>query len=284
MKILHINQFVQADYLNDMIFHGGRTILGADYIPSHRPNYMYKSYLPKKHTLYGRGFSVYCKLDDMESDTDQTIVRQKIQDKYFDLIVYGNAHRCLDHSDIVFDAYPKNKIIFLDGEDCTYTRSEMKPKGIYFKRECYEDDALPIGFSMPKEIFTNKVVKEKEMAIITPGENWYRFENEADYYKDYQISYLGKTWKKSGWDCARHYEIIANYCMPSFSNPMSTYNLESCPPRIMIHLPKNLIMEYANRNGHKSSAEWEDYMAKIYDHTITHCTNEAMFNYMMKHI
>jgi len=45
------------------------------------------------------------------------------------------------------------------------------------------------------------------------------------------------TKKKAGWDCARHYEIIFNHCLPIFEN------IESCPKNIMTLLPKNLLFE-----------------------------------------
>ena len=40
--------------------------------------------------------------------------------------------------------------------------------------------------------------------------------NESDYYKDYQRSYFAITCKKGGWDCLRHYEILANAVSPTF--------------------------------------------------------------------
>jgi hypothetical protein len=44
----------------------------------------------------------------------------------------------------------------------------------------------------------------------------YPFENEADYYADLQTSRFGITTKRAGWDCMRHYEIMANGAVLAF--------------------------------------------------------------------
>lgn len=53
------------------------------------------------------------------------------------------------------------------------------------------------------------------MASINPhgvGKNTYIFENEEEYYNDYKKSLFAITRKKGGWDCMRHYEILACGC------------------------------------------------------------------------
>src|SRR5229473_172617 len=85
---------------------------------------------------------------------------------------------------------------------------------------------FPIQFSISEtKIVPSIPQKHKDFAFILPGEpQTYIYNKESDYYSDYQQSYFAVTCAKSGWDCMRHYEILANGCIPYF------INLEKCPP------------------------------------------------------
>jgi len=100
---------------------------------------------------------------------------------------------------------------------------------------------FPITFSIPEEkiiIKKNITNKIKILSDLIPGNlSIYIYENEKDYYNEYQISYFAKTTKKGGWDCLRHYEIIANGCIPYFPN------IEKCPEQTLILFPKDLIIK-----------------------------------------
>jgi hypothetical protein len=50
----------------------------------------------------------------------------------------------------------------------------------------------------------------------------------------YNESYFGFTTKKGGWDCMRHYEIVAAGCLPYF------HNIQYCPINTMTTWPKKL--------------------------------------------
>jgi hypothetical protein len=97
----------------------------------------------------------------------------------------------------------------------------------------------PITFSIPEsKIITTIPIKTKTVSNIIPGQlQTYIYSNEADYYNEYQQSMFAITTKKAGWDCMRHYEIIANGCIPYFPN------IELCPVMTMALLPKDLILE-----------------------------------------
>lgn len=86
----------------------------------------------------------------------------------------------------------------------------------------------PITFSIPKDkIVLSIPLKTKNCSDLIPGKiETYIYQNEEDYYKEYQSSLFAITTKKGGWDCLRHYEIMANGCIPYFPN------IEQCPPRI----------------------------------------------------
>ena len=117
----------------------------------------------------------------------------------------------------------------------------------------------PIQFSVPDcKILTSIPLKTKDCATIIP---WYQktyiYTQEDSYYKDYQRSYYAVTCKKGGWDCLRHYEILANGCIPYF------YDLDLCPDENMIFFPKELVKEAMGLRG----VGYNGYDVTI-DHTV----------------
>jgi hypothetical protein len=131
----------------------------------------------------------------------------------------------------------------------------------------------PIGFSIPEEKIVETVPeKKKVLATVIPGKlDTYIFDKEEDYYKDYQQSKYALTTKKGGWDCLRHYEILANGCIPLFSN------IDKCPSQTMTFFPKQLVID-ANSNPDK----YEYYASKLLEYTRQHLTTEKMASYILK--
>lgn len=107
------------------------------------------------------------------------------------------------------------------------------------------NEPYPIQFSISETKIVNEIPKKiKDFAFIVPGQlNTYIYDNETEYYNDYQSSYFAITTKKAGWDCLRHYEILANGCIPYFTD------LDKCPKDTMAFLPKKLIIEAMNLDG-----------------------------------
>lgn len=142
----------------------------------------------------------------------------------------------------------------------------------------------PISFSIPREkIVANIPEKTKLLATIIPGkpETYIYGNSEIDYYMDYRRSIFGMTTKKAGWDCMRHYEIMANGCIPYFPDIMN------CPIETMTTFPKNLIMEgnrlyekYARLDfGHIQQhfrTEYEDLIRRILMYVREHLTTESI--------
>jgi len=96
----------------------------------------------------------------------------------------------------------------------------------------------PITFSIPRvKVLNNIPEKKKILSSIIPGRMETYIWNEFDYYNEYRSSLFAVTTLKGGWDCMRHYEIIANGCLPYFPN------IEKCPKNTMFLLPKDLILE-----------------------------------------
>ena len=97
----------------------------------------------------------------------------------------------------------------------------------------------PISFSIPEENIVNDIPnKTKFQSNLIPGDlSTYIYKSKESYYKEYQNSLFAFTYKKGGWDCARHYEILANGCIPYFPT------IEECPKNTMFSLPRELIIE-----------------------------------------
>jgi hypothetical protein len=140
MKILFIAKGDLPDYQSDMVFHGGRSTLGADFVDCNKLWYMYKnemelhwtSRVPDNGKAYGRGFTMCGRLT--EDNVDRTNIPDKIKNHYFDKIIYGSCTRCLDHFDLVREYYDKKDVVLIDGEDDQGIRSNLLPYGVYFKR------------------------------------------------------------------------------------------------------------------------------------------------------
>jgi len=103
----------------------------------------------------------------------------------------------------------------------------------------------PIQFSIPEDRVVEKIPeKDTDFAPLIPGNfSTYNYFEESVYFHDYQRSYYALTWKKGGWDCLRHYEILASGCIPYF------VGLENCSPNTMTLLPKELILEAMHLEG-----------------------------------
>ncbi len=146
----------------------------------------------------------------------------------------------------------------------------------------------PISFSIPECKIThpkqNPYNKIHYLSPLIPNEpSTYIYNTENDYYTQYKQSYFALTFKKAGWDCLRHYEIIANSCLPLFPN------IENCPPNTMTHFPKHLCalsnaLYYKYLNNALSEdfhKEYNNLLTLFYNHLLTHMTTTAMANYLI---
>jgi hypothetical protein len=95
------------------------------------------------------------------------------------------------------------------------------------------------------------------------------------------------TIKKGGWDCMRHYEIIANGCIPYFPN------IENCPQNTMALLPKNIILEgnqlyekYKNNSINELTEydhlECNSLIQKLLDYTRHNLTTKQLASYILR--
>jgi hypothetical protein len=143
-----------------------------------------------------------------------------------------------------------------------------------------------LSYCIPDECLENIPIKKTQLfSSFTPGitRNTYKYGHtqEREYYQQYKDAYFGYTQKKGGWDCLRHYEILANRCIPIFDN------LENCPVDTLTTFPKSLVLEaqrkllpYKNNNEEK----YNIYIEKIMSHVREHCTTSATANYFLKEL
>lgn len=119
----------------------------------------------------------------------------------------------------------------------------------YFGLDKIKSSIFPLGYSLPEELYLTEVPEKKQIwAEVIPGfKETYRFSEESDYYQMYQNARFAFTWKKGGWDCLRHYEIIANGCFPIFRD------LEKCPEETLTQLQKKLLIQ-----GKKELIPWKE--------------------------
>lgn len=223
----------QGDLLEVSLLHGLRKVLGDDCVDYPRKKIMYHDFSDTpKETLHGRGFSLLT--TPIEDVKDRNIFNQK-----FDYVIYGDGHMygevpdidnvnqlsdgnvwIIDGHDLYGDA--PRKIIY-DGEEIIGTQFTN-----CFKRELIEEDdstVFPTGFGIPEERIReiNFSIKDQLYQKTAPSDSLFKktndmgggfshhiFTDEEEYYHDLSRSWFGLTCKKGGWDCLRHYEIIAS--------------------------------------------------------------------------
>jgi|SRR5579862_285691 len=144
----------------------------------------------------------------------------------------------------------------------------------------------PIQFSIPEHKIVQEIPeKDRDFAHLIPWQmHTYIYSEEDHYCKDYQRSYFAVTMKKGGWDCMRHYEILANGCIPYF------VDLDKCDKDTMFFLPRDLILEAMNLPGvsylhidHSQfdTAKYYEILNKLLEHTRKYLTTRNMAQYIL---
>ena len=248
MRVLYLTSQGE-DYLQDQILLGLRESLGAQVLDFPRKSVLYRNCPVPRRELYGRGFTVWKLLDDMELDRGD--LNRRIETGEFETLIFGNIWRQLrEFREFRARRYLRRcfrRVGFLDGEDHKRTYLPALRYGLYFKREIRLALPLPrsrrINFSIPGvKIRSNPLEKDQLFARHVQCEEAYKletirkhcrksylFQKEEDYYRDLARSQYAVTMKKMGWECQRHYEIAANHTVPCF------YRLSRKPRRCAPH-------------------------------------------------
>ncbi|MGQ9867199.1 MAG: glycosyltransferase [Pseudanabaenaceae cyanobacterium] len=229
------------DYLQDSLLLGLREVLGAGVVDYPRKEVLYQDCPRPKETLYGRGFTLWKTLPNIEVDRVQ--VEERWQRGEFTGVVFARiAHQLPWLRQWERRGWLRGRrVALLDGEDNpSFTKSQMWrgewAVGLRFplyKRE--RDDfnrgfARPIAFAIPDakirptplpktQLFAKHVQCDeayKLPAVAAHCQKRYVFTEESAYYEDIGRSQYAITMKKAGWDCMRHYEIAANGTVMAF--------------------------------------------------------------------
>ncbi|GBR77173.1 hypothetical protein NO2_1601 [Candidatus Termititenax persephonae] len=288
MRILFISHGLHPDYQNDTVFHGLKALYGKNVSENVDLWYMYSDIAtPEKAELpCSKGFTLYGNLSPrLKNIIPPREIQNRLKTHYFDYIIYGSIRHCHAYFGLVQRYYAKEKIIFIDGDDRTNVYTYFLNKGFYFKRELTTlekkpDRAIfPISFGIPKEKILKQVPPKTIMlANSIPGElSTYIYNQEKDYYADYAKSCFALTKKKGGWDCLRHYEILANGCIPLF------IDLASCPAETLHAFPKKQILHVKRLFARKilTAKEIHDLAVGLLNYTRRHLTTERVARYLL---
>ena len=280
MKILFITNARYVNYTELCLFHGlislGHNVTDSTYIRC--MSVMQDEY---KYNLYGKGFTIFGLLPD-RSNIDRSNIIQRIIKHEFDYVIYGNGTirgNNVDYIDIVLKYYNKNEIAICDGGDEQLIETNFINKVTYFKRELVQTNLniFPISYAFPEEkIIKNNPIKKKIIASIIPGKlSTYIYDNEIDYYKDYQESKFAITKKKCGWDCLRHYEILANKCIPRFED------INKCPIMTLTNYPKSLQILANNMFLTQNFSNYDLLLNEFFNYFKTHMTTKHLAQYVL---
>lgn len=274
MNILYLTKGDHVDYQDDCLFIGLRELFGSSVVDYNKRTHNYVTYNEEAaKKLYGMGMSVTRVLPDIE--VDRTDLTSKIKNNFFDYIIYGSIWRCNDYVDNILKYYSPNKIIAVDGEDEINIHPIFNLGIPYFKRELIHNNSrlFPISFSIPtSKVNFVKTNKTRDKAICDPRDkSTYIYKNEKDYYQGYKEARFGLTMKKAGWDCMRHYEILANGCIPWI-------DLRLCPAQTMTSFPKQLcteVREILLNNKLNPERVYEKYATAFEEHLLKNNTTKA---------
>lgn len=152
---------------------------------------------------------------------------------------------------------------------------------------CCCREPVSLSYCIPDEciISPDDVADLNKTNLIAPliprNTSTYIYETEAEYYAMYRSAYFAHTEKKGGWDCLRHYEIIANGCIPLFRD------IDKCPDKTMSTFPRYISyyndMELGKLDRYALSHDFEiKHFIKMlvrYAHRI--CSTSARANFFL---
>ena len=170
---------------------------------------------------------------------------------------------------------------------------EIKPlthKEVFDLSKYLQKNIYPLSYSIPDEkIIKEDILLDKKKILsdeLLEGDSNYIYDasQEKEYNQQYRDAYFALSRKKGGWDCLRHYEILANGCIPFFEN------IDKCPISTLITLPKKELIEIMEqRDFFLADKNWtvdkkyiySIYHKKIMDYFRENCTVSASTKYLL---
>jgi hypothetical protein len=135
-----------------------------------------------------------------------------------------------------------------------------------------------ISFSWPGgHKSTNRNWSErKSVSRVFPGES-YSFNSYSEYLAEYEGSKVATTFKKGGWDCFRHIEILAAGALPYMPD------IEHAPKGAMARYPKTL-MKLVKKSIQEGIIPDESATQLLSAYFREYLTSEAMATLMLKNV
>lgn len=139
-------------------------------------------------------------------------------------------------------------------------------------------------------------VKRQDFSSMIPGNaSTYVYHTEHSYIQQYAESYFAVTMKKAGWDCLRHYEILAAGAIPFF------YDLDDLPKHTMLSFPVEQVKKAMNLPGVPSDdqvrqgqfaldhtkfnqTEYCEIVAELADYTSMYLVTTTLGRYILREI
>ena len=236
MNVILLNSSEGEDYLADLFISSILCWSKCRTYANHLPQYLFDDY-PSPNTLYGRGFTAFCSIPSILRNSqrieilDLNLIPRLIESQPASAftIIYTSIWRYREHIENYSTSNrPGNisNVIVLDGEDHQRLHSSAASSVTYYKRELLteESNILPLSFKIPASTLPFLSLGENYIPhktnLLAPCDPRYRdsyvFPTQSQYYRQYASSLFATTIKKGGWDCLRHYEILANHCVPYF--------------------------------------------------------------------
>lgn len=131
---------------------------------------------------------------------------------------------------------------------------------------------IPLSFSWPMRIKDEEsAARLHPVSHVFPGDK-YSFHDYPSYLDQYRQSAYAFTFKKGGWDCFRHVEILASGAVPVMPD------INQCPPLAMAHYPKSLMSLSLEifKAGNLPPAALHSALSSWFS---THMTSEAMVKF-----
>ena len=178
--------------------------------------------------------------------------------------------------------YPSQHLEIIESDKDEVKRIRpMKHKDVYaLNVMCWHRDLKSLPYCIPDEMFDERTTLANKKYVISPlipgdATNYlFRAGEEAKYYNMYQQSMFALTQKKGGWDCLRHYEILAAGCIPLFEN------IDKCPPDTLASFPKLLLKDAYNglipwKNTLEQRCAYDVHANRIFDYAKKNCSTSS---------
>jgi hypothetical protein len=183
----------------------------------------------------------------------------------------------------VTGTYSSQHLEEISSTDIVIRVQPMEHKEVYsLNVMCWHRDLKSLPYCIPDELFCEEGVlpisrKKYVISPLIPGDTshyLFRAGEEAKYYEMYRLSMFAHTKKKGGWDCLRHYEILAAGCIPIFED------LDKCPEDTLSSFPKSLLKEAYRvllpwRNTEEQRAAYPVYASRLFEFAKEHCSTSA---------